>query len=192
MLSHAALRRAPTRLRDQLAAKAARYAVASGARCLSTSEAKSPLSKVRSAHQFDEAKLLTYLHNEGVIANTDGVTFSQFSHGQSNPSFLLTANDTKLVIRKQPPGKLLRGAHAVDREHRVMTALRDSDVPVPETRVFCDNVDVLGTPFFAYDFVDGRFFKAPNMPDVPPHTRRACYESMIETLAKIHSVDVDK
>ena len=64
---------------------------------------------------------------------------TQFKHGQSNPTYVCSVRDksTKLVLRKQPPGKLLRGAHAVDREFRVMNALQGSAVPVPKTRLFC-------------------------------------------------------
>ena len=75
----------------------------------------------------------------------------QFSHGQSNPSFMISSADGKqYTVRKQPPGKLLAGAHAVDREYTVMTALNSTNVPVPRTQLYCDDASVLGSPFFVY------------------------------------------
>ena len=122
----------------------------------------SPSSKVRSSHKFDETKLREYLFKNNVISTAENNEISfivqQFSHGQSNPTFIINTGTQKLVMRKQPPGKLLIGAHAVDREYRVMTALKhDSKVPVPLTRMFCSDSSIIGTPFFVYDYVEGMF-----------------------------------
>ena len=121
-------------------------------------------------------------------------TVSQFAHGQSNPTFIVQVPSwPKLVLRKQPPGKLLKGAHAVDREFRVMQALQSSAVPVPATLHYCSDHDVIGTPFFVYKYVEGRFYKNPSLPTVNDATRRqTMYHSMIDTLARIHAVDLDK
>lgn len=170
-----------------------------------------PLSKIRSAHQFEESQLISYLKSKEILQKEDAtITFKQFSHGQSNPTFILEVlsppSDSKvgisdkerIVVRKQPPGKLLKGAHAVDREYRVMTALSGSNssihskVPVPETLLNCSDSNVIGTPFFCYKFVEGRFFKSPQLSSVDPSRKHVMYKSMLDNLAKIHSIDVDQ
>ena len=163
------------------------------------SSSPSPSSKVRSSHKFNETALHDYLIQNNIISsstsdNSNEFTIQQFSHGQSNPTFIITTGTEKLVMRKQPPGKLLIGAHAVDREYRVMTALKQhSNVPVPETKIFCSNPDIIGTPFFVYNYVEGRFFKDPMLKKITTSTsRNNIYKSMLDTLAKIHSVNIDQ
>lgn len=141
---------------------------------------------VRDAHRFDEARLGEWLRGKGLGA-LEGVT--QFPGGQSNPTFLLRTSDGERVLRKQPPGKLLPSAHAVDREYRVLTALGGAGVPVPKTLAFCDAPDVIGTPFFVMERMRGRVFRRNDLPDVPKEERRAVYAAMAQTLAKLHAVD---
>ena len=159
----------------------------------SLSEDYAPTTDIRKAHTFDEKMLVAYLQSHNVIGQ-HGVRIKQFANGQSNPTFVVhDATGAKVVVRKQPPGKLLRGAHAVDREFKVMSALQDTNVPVPLTRGFCSDTSILGTPFYFYDFVDGRFFKDPSLPTVSSAEERAkLYYSMLDVLARIHSVDIDR
>lgn len=160
--------------------------------------ASSPLTAIRPGHELDTQKLISYLKDHGALdRGVSDYTIKQFANGQSNPTFVISTPDQRnvLVVRKQPPGKLLKGAHAVDREHQVMAALgRDAGgnaVPVPTMRGFCSDPTIVGTPFFYYDFVNGRFFKDPSLPDAQsPEERRRVYFSMIDTLARIHSADV--
>ena len=84
------------------------------------------------------------------------VQVRQFQGGQSNPTFHLATGAGDYVLRKKPPGQLLKGAHAVEREYRVLTALQGSGVPVPRTRLLCEDPEVIGTPFFVMDHVPGR------------------------------------
>jgi aminoglycoside phosphotransferase (APT) family kinase protein len=109
--------------------------------------------------------------------------------GQSNPTFFITCGERRLVLRKQPPGELLPSAHAVDREYRVMTALAGTDVPVPETILFCDDRAVVGTPFYLMERVDGRVFHDNALPGVAPDERQAMYLSFARTLAGLHNLD---
>ena len=109
--------------------------------------------------------------------------------GQSNPTFFVTYGARRLVLRKQPAGALLPSAHAVDREYRVMTALARTDVPVPRTVLFCEDRDVVGTPFYVMERVEGRVFDDCALPGVAPDERRAMYESLARTLAALHAVD---
>ena len=109
--------------------------------------------------------------------------------GQSNPTFFVTYDNRRLVLRKQPPGPLLPSAHAIDREHRVIAALRGTPVPVPEALLFCDDRSVVGTPFYVMQRLEGRVFHDCALPGCTPAERRALYRSMAETLAALHAVD---
>lgn len=105
---------------------------------------------------------------------------------------MLTLSDgRKLVLRKQPPGKLLRGAHRVDREFAAMQALAASGggVPVPKPHLLCDDASVIGTPFFVYDYVAGAIHKDPRMPGASPSERRTTYANMASALAALHALD---
>ena len=94
-----------------------------------------------------------------------------------------------MVLRKQPAGDILPSAHAVDREYRVMQALSASDAPVPEMICFHAGRDVVGTPFYLMQRVDGRVFHDNSLPGLSPADRRAAYLSMADALARLHSVD---
>lgn len=108
--------------------------------------------------------------------------------GQSNPTFIVDHGPRRMVLRKQPAGEILRGAHAIDREFRVMHALAATDVPVPRTLLFHQDPALLGTPFYLMDFVEGRVFSDCRLPELEPSDRRAIYLSMVQTLARLHRV----
>jgi aminoglycoside phosphotransferase (APT) family kinase protein len=93
------------------------------------------------------------------------------------------------VLRKKPPGKLLASAHAVDREFRVISALRDTDVPVADAYALCEDDSVIGQAFYLMEFVDGRVFRNPALPDLAPPERTAIYDAMNDVLARLHTVD---
>lgn len=118
----------------------------------------------------------------------------QFGYGQSNPTYLLTSpNGRGYVLRKKPPGALLsQTAHKVEREHRIISALNATDVPVPTTYCLCEDPAVIGTPFYIMEFLQGRIFEDATMPDVSPTERRELWLSAITTLAKLHRVDFRK
>src|SRR5215813_14486226 len=102
----------------------------------------------------------------------------QFKGGQSNPTYLLETPGRRYVLRRKPPGKLLPSAHAVDREYRVIGALRTEGFPVADPFVYCADESVAGTPFYVMGFVDGRVFWEPQMPGSGPEERAAVYDSM--------------
>lgn len=120
------------------------------------------------------------------------VTVEKFAGGQSNPTFMLTHADGKAVLRKKPPGQLLKSAHAVDREYRVMKALNGTDVPVPTMHVLCEDESVIGTAFYVMEYVDGRIIWDPAIPDVSKDDRSAIYDAMNAALAALHAVDPAK
>lgn len=113
----------------------------------------------------------------------------KFAEGQSNPTYRLTAKSGIYVLRRKPPGALLASAHAVDREFRVIEALGRTDVPVPRVYALCADESIIGSMFYVMEFVDGRVFSDPTLPDMPPAERAAIFDSMNATIAKLHSVD---
>ena len=117
----------------------------------------------------------------------------KFEGGQSNPTFKLsTADNTHYVLRRKPPGELLKSAHAVDREFRVITALRDTDVPVPDTFVLCEDDAIVGSMFYVMEYKEGRILWDPLLPDAVDNAERsATYDAMNQTMAALHNVNVD-
>ena len=145
-----------------------------------------------STQQLDTTKLGDYL-----AAHIDGfggpVTAEKFAGGQSNPTFKLTAKGKSYVLRRKPPGELLKSAHAVDREFRVITALRDTDVPVPRTHVLCEDDSVIGSMFYVMEYLEGRILWDPTLPDAKNNTERsAIFDSMNATMAALHNVNVEE
>ncbi|KAA8570587.1 hypothetical protein MFRU_031g00050 [Monilinia fructicola] len=122
------------------------------------------------------------------------IGIKQFGFGQSNPTYqLLAANGQKYVMRKKPPGKLVsKTAHQVEREYRVIHALEKTDVPVPKAYCLCEDEEVIGTPFYIMEFLDGRIIEDPGMPGVSAKERRAMWHDAIRTLAKLHRVNISE
>ena len=146
---------------------------------------------VRSAHAFDEVALAAFLQRETGITLA-GLAVQQFGGGQSNPTFLLTSAGSRFVMRKKPPGKLLKSAHQVDREYRIMKALADTDVPVPRMVALCEDESIIGTAFYVMEYLEGRIFRDPQMPGASRAERAAVYDSMNDVLARLHKVDFAK
>lgn len=146
---------------------------------------------VLDAHRFDEDALTRFM-SDHVDGFAPPLTVTQFQGGMSNPTFLLTDGSGKrYVLRKKPPGELLPSAHAVDREFKVISALNATDVPVAKAYALCEDDAVIGQAFYIMEFLEGRVFRDVALPDLPPDERRAIYESMIDALAKLHSVDFE-
>ncbi|MEJ2385579.1 MAG: phosphotransferase family protein [Xanthomonadales bacterium] len=116
----------------------------------------------------------------------------KFSGGQSNPTFRLVTSEGAFVLRRQPPGTLLRSAHAVDREFRVMDALAGTPVPVPKVYHLCEDPDVIGSSFFVMEFCDGRIFWDAALPGIAAAERRAIYDETNRVLAQLHAVDFEE
>ncbi len=149
----------------------------------------------REAHRIDESSLGRWLgeHVEGCAGGK--VSVLQFKGGQSNPTYWVgvegaAGGDMALVVRKKPPGKLLPSAHAVEREYRIMRALRSTDVPVPDALGLCEDESVIGTPFFVMRWVPGRIFWDPTLPELGSNeARRALYKEYVRVLAALHNLD---
>lgn len=151
----------------------------------------SGIREVLEAHRFDKRLLQDYMasHVEGFHGP---LSVRQFRGGQSNPTYLLESASGRYVLRRKPPGKLLKSAHAVDREFRVISALYASDFPVPRPYVLCEDDEIVGTMFYIMEFVDGRIFWDLDMPDSHPEERAAVYEHANQTIAALHNLDYEK
>lgn len=139
-------------------------------------------------HKFNEDNLYDFMK-----ANVDGfegpLEVREFKGGQSNPTYQLITPKTKYVLRRKPPGNLLPSAHAVDREYRIINALYPTGFPVARPYALCEDTDVIGTMFYIMENVEGRILWDGTFPDMNNADRRATYESMVDTLAKLHNTD---
>lgn len=145
-----------------------------------------------SAQDFDLEALGRFLQDQGFggVTTPTELAVRRLSGGQSNPTYDVRLGDARFVLRKQPPGKLLPSAHAVDREYRIMNALGKHGVPVPAMRAYCDDRNVIGTPFYLMEYVDGRIFLDPSLPELSRAEREQIYDEMNRVIAVLHGVDV--
>jgi aminoglycoside phosphotransferase (APT) family kinase protein len=124
------------------------------------------------------------------VAPLDGpLEAAQFKGGQSNPTYLLAAGRQRYVLRRKPPGKLLPSAHAVDREYRVISALAGTGVPVARALALCEDEAVIGTAFYVMEYVSGRVFWDPRLPELAPAERGAVHDEINRVIASLHGVD---
>jgi len=129
---------------------------------------------------------------EANIAGFSGLTnIEKFINGQSNPTFRLSARSGDYVLRRQPPGDLLKSAHAVDREYRVLAALADTDVPVAKVYHLCEDRDVIGSMFYVMEFCDGRILWDSAIPEVGKAERTLMFNEMNRVLATLHQIDIE-
>lgn len=149
------------------------------------------VTEPRQAHSLDADRLLAHLKLAlPVLGNHPGqLRIQQFQHGQSNPTYMLQLDGSpRMVLRKQPPGRLLASAHAVDREYRALCALSKTAFPVPRPLCLCTDSSVIGTQFYVMEFADGTIFTDPNLPDAGPRDRKRIYSKLVDTLADLHSL----
>jgi aminoglycoside phosphotransferase (APT) family kinase protein len=138
---------------------------------------------------LDTAAVARWL--DGRLPGFDGpVTATKFEGGQSNPTFRLSTPAGDYVLRRKPPGNLLKSAHAVDREFRVQRALAGTAVPVAAMHALCEDDSVIGAAFYVMAHVPGRNFEDPRLPGLAPEARAALFNEMNRVLAAIHGVDV--
>ena len=136
---------------------------------------------------FDPQALRSVLAAE--LGSDDGTfQLARIGGGQSNPTYFLDHGGRRLVLRKQPAGPLLPGAHAVDREHRVLAALHPVGVPVPRPVLYHGDAAAIGTPFYLMERVEGRIFTDTSLAEVAPEQRRPIWMAVAETLALMHAV----
>ena len=156
----------------------------------SKQEQNSGTREVREALKFDVGRLEEYMASH-VDSFRGPLKVSQFRGGQSNPTYLLEAESGRYVLRRKPPGKLLKSAHAVDREYRVISALYGADFPVPRPYVLSEDDEIIGTMFFIMEYVDGRIFWDLDLPNANPEGRAALYDDINNTIANLHSFNYE-
>lgn len=137
---------------------------------------------------FDQDVLTAWLKEKGLLDKASLVV-KPLTGGQSNPTYLLTSGQQRYVLRKKPPGPLMPSAHAVDREYRVMQALQNSDVPVPKLFAFSDDLNVVGTPFYIMEYLEGRVIVDQSLPTLPREDRTRVYGDMNRVIAALHRVE---
>lgn len=143
---------------------------------------------VRAAHLFDEDRLAAWL-TEHVDGYRGPLTVEQFKGGQSNPTYKLITPGRSYVLRRKPPGQLLKGAHAIEREAKVLTALGGAGFPVAQVYGLCTDESVIGTWFYVMEMVEGRIIWDATFPDVDHAERPIYFDAMNAALAKLHSLD---
>jgi aminoglycoside phosphotransferase (APT) family kinase protein len=139
-------------------------------------------------HRFDQAALTRWMQ-ENVDGFVGPLTVQQFKGGQSNPTYKLCTPHRTYVLRRKPPGQLLSGAHAVDREATILTALGTVGFPVPQVSGLCTDDAVIGTWFYVMDMVEGRIFWDVTFPGIAPDVKPAYFDAMNSTLARLHTID---
>tara|TARA_Y100000813_G_scaffold196474_1_gene180024 strand:+ start:84 stop:1124 length:1041 start_codon:yes stop_codon:yes gene_type:complete len=118
--------------------------------------------------------------------------YTKTSFGQSNPTFILTGKKNKLVLRKKPSGTLLKSAHMIEREFKVMSALKLSNVPVPKMHYLCEDNDDIGTPYFIMEYIDGQSFLDPRALTLKNSERKKIYQETTKILANLHQICLEK
>ena len=147
---------------------------------------------IAAQHEFDHSILTAYL--EAHLPGFRGpLTVEQFKGGQSNPTFKLNTPSRSYVMRSKPgpANKLLASAHAIDREYRVMKALRGSGVPVPDMMLLCEDEAVVGRAFYVMEYMAGRVLWNQALPDLAPADRASIYDEMNRVISALHMVDVE-
>ncbi len=144
-----------------------------------------------SNYNIDLDKLSYYL--EANVSGFKGpISLEKFAGGQSNPTFKVTTESGLYVLRRQPPGKLLKSAHAVDREYKVMKALQNSEVPVAKVFHLCEDTEVIGSMFYLMEYIEGNVHWNAALEEAQDNQQRTqMYDLMNKTLVALHSVDVD-
>ncbi|SOZ01019.1 Aminoglycoside phosphotransferase [Cupriavidus taiwanensis] len=155
---------------------------------MASAQAFAGTGPVRDQHRFDQAALERWMARN-VAGYAGPLTIDQFKGGQSNPTYRLRTPGRSYVLRRKPPGELVRGAHAVEREARVMAALGQAGFPVPRIHGLCTDDAVIGSWFFVMDLVEGRIFWDAGFSDVAPGERAAYMDAMNATLASLHIID---
>ncbi|MFX4296280.1 MULTISPECIES: phosphotransferase [Roseobacteraceae] len=153
-----------------------------------SADANAGVDPVGPDHGFDMDRLTEWLQ-DNVAGFRGPVKLFKFKGGQSNPTFKLVADSGDYVLRRKPPGQLAKGAHAVDREARVLSALHAQGYPVAKVHGLCTDESIVGSMFFVMDMVEGRIFWDAGFRDVPAPKRAAYFSEMNRVLAQLHSYD---
>jgi len=151
-------------------------------------QANAGTTAVREAHRFDEQRLAQWLE-QNVEGYAGPLSVEQFKGGQSNPTYKLVTPSRSYVLRRKPPGPLVKGAHAVEREARILSALGPVGFPVAHVYGLCTDDSVIGSWFFVMEMVEGRIFWDATFPDVATADRSRYFDAMNATIAALHAIE---
>ena len=130
---------------------------------------------------------------EWLAANVAGFeapfTIEKFPGGQSNPTYRIDSANGAYVLRRKPFGPILPSAHAIEREYRLIVALHPTGFPVAQPFGLCEDAEVIGSPFYVMDMIEGRTLWDGSLPGMAPAERTALYNAIVDTLAALHAID---
>lgn len=143
--------------------------------------------------EIDLSKIEKYVaSNVADFPASGSLRAKQFGSGTSNPTYLIWSasnENNRFVLRQKPPGKLLRGAHQIDREFRVQKALENTPVPVAKMWHYCQDESVLGREFYLMEAIPGRVLTAESMAALTVEQKVGIWDSLNKGLADLHNVD---
>lgn len=139
---------------------------------------------------LDLAALHTWLSAEHPELAHGELSATLITGGKSNLTYSVSDGSQDYVVRRPPLGHVLATAHDMVREHTVMAALAPTDVPVPQMLANCEDIDVIGAPFYVMEKVEGTpYGRAAQLGPLGAERTRAITERMVDTLATLHAVD---
>ena len=144
---------------------------------------------VRAGEELDIARLQPFLQEH--FAATRKVSVEQFPSGHSNLTYLVRLGSRELVLRRPPFGSKVRSAHDMSREYRVLSKLHAAYPVAPHALLYCDDLSILGAPFYLMEQIRGMILRRdpPAGVPFPPQTARRLSEAFIDNLARLHSLD---
>jgi aminoglycoside phosphotransferase (APT) family kinase protein len=147
-------------------------------------------SSIRSGEELDLGKLEAFLRPHFPDA-TDTFIVQQFPSGHSNLTYSVQLGERRLVLRRPPFGSKVKSAHDMGREFRVLSKLHAVYLPAPEVRLYCEETSVLGAPFYVMEPISGVILRKdpPSGLAFTPDTARKVFESFVDNLARLHSID---
>jgi aminoglycoside phosphotransferase (APT) family kinase protein len=145
---------------------------------------------VRPGEELDLTKLEAFLHIH-FPDETGPLVVRQYPSGHSNLTYSVQLGPREMVLRRPPFGSKVKSAHDMGREYRVLSKLHDHYVPAPRVLLFCDDLSVLGAPFYLMEPIHGVILRrdVPRNLDFSPEVARRVSESFLDNLALLHSLD---
>jgi aminoglycoside phosphotransferase (APT) family kinase protein len=140
-----------------------------------------------------EKKIIKKLNlwlKENTKLHIEVISLVKFEIGQSNPTYIIKSDKKNYVLRSKPKGSLLKGAHRIDREYKVMHSLRHSQIPVPKMYGYCKDSEIIGSEFYIMDFVEGNHEVDPFLKYYNNVQRKEIYDHKIDILIELASVDI--
>ena len=127
---------------------------------------------------------------QNTLLQIEIISLVKFETGQSNPTFIIKSDKKNYVLRAKPKGTLLKGAHRIDREYKVMDSLKNSQIPVPKMYCYCKDVEVIGSEFYIMEFLEGNHEVDPFLKHYNNLEKEKIYDHKIDILTELASLDI--